>query len=436
MPAPREHELAENGAPLDRESRGALIAIGAPLALLLIFSTSTVFIQASWPVDCFQIGVYGLTGAYLISGIRRGRESLATGTAPWLVYFVPVWGLIQILAHTTASTFETREAVLRWGALAAVFFLVQVAAPSNAAREIVLLVFLSFAAAMAVLCLAQLFSSQGSILWVFPTGYPDVYGTFPYHNNYAQFVELSLPIALWRALRDGWRSWGYALIGGLLYASVIGAASRAGAILCTAELLAMLLIGLFLRRPQQPRLFTRATAATLIAVPLLAAVFTCVVGWQRVWERFQQIDPYMIRREFVLSALDMARNRPLMGHGLDTFPEVYQQYAIRDFDFYANHAHNDWVEFAADGGVPFLLLLLIPFAAAIPTAIRHPWGLGLIAVMLHACVDYPFPRPAVSGWLFAMLALLYMARTSDRGEQRLAVPRKLNHSGQVLEFRR
>ena len=125
-----------------------------------------------------------------------------------------------------------------------------------------------------------------------------------------------------------------------------------------------------------------------------------------------------------------------MGHGLDTFPEVYQQYAIRDFNFYANHAHNDWAEFAADGGVPFLLLLLIPFAAAIPTAIRHPWGLGLIAVMLHACVDYPFPRPAVSGWLFAMLALLYVARTSDRGVQRLAVPRKLNHSAQVLEFRR
>ena len=289
---------------------------------------------------------------------------------------------------------------------------------------------------MAVLCLAQLFSSQGSILWVFPTGYPDVYGTFPYHNNYAQFVELSLPIALWRALRDGWRSWGYALIGGLLYASVIGAASRAGAILCTAELLAMLLIGLFLRRPQQPRLFTRATAATLIAVPLLAADLYMCSGLARVWERFQQIDPYMIRREFVLSALDMARNRPLMGHGLDTFPEVYQQYAIRDFPFYANHAHNDWAEFAADGGVPFLLLLLIPFAAAIPTAIRHPWGLGLIAVMFHACVDYPFPRPAVSGWLFAMLALLYMARTSDRGKQRIDIPRKLNHSAQVLEFRR
>jgi O-antigen ligase len=115
----------------------------------------------------------------------------------------------------------------------------------------------------------------------------------------------------------------------------------------------------------------------------------------------------------------MAKHRPLTGFGLGTFPEVYQRYAVKDFPFYANHTHNDWAEFAADGGLPFLLLVLIPFAAAIPTAIRHPWGLGLIAVMVHACVDYPFPRPAVSGWMFALLGALYMARMSDRTTRRV-----------------
>jgi O-antigen ligase len=171
-------------------------------------------------------------------------------------------------------------------------------------------------------------------------------------------------------------------------------------------------------------------------VPVLAAIFTFVVGWQRIWQRFLEIDPYVVRREFALSAIDMATHRPLMGYGLGTFPEVYQQHAIKDFPFYPNHAHNDWAEFAADAGVPFLLLVLIPFAAAVPTAIRHPWGLGLIAVMLHVCVDYPFPRPAVSGWMFAMLSLLYMARTSDRRRQGPTSPPDPEHSRQVLEFKR
>ncbi len=436
MSATRELAATGHGASERTRDRRAPIAIGAALILLLVFATSTVFIQASWPVDAFQIGVYAVTAVYLLAGMRRERENVAAGLAPWLVYLIPAWGVIQILAHTTASTFETREAVLRWGALAAVFFLAQVVTGSRVAREIALVAFLSFAAIMAVLCLTQLFTSEGRVLWIFPTGYPDVYGTFPYHNNYAQFVELALPIALWRALRDGWHSWGYALIGGALYASVIGAASRAGAILCTGELLAMLFIGFFLHRRRNPALSSRATTATLLIVPLLAAIFTFVVGWQRIWERFQQIDLYTVRREFILSAADMARHRPLMGYGLDTFPEVYQQHALKDFPFYANHAHCDWAEFAADGGIPFLLMVLVPFAAAVPSAMRHPWGLGLIAVMLHACVDYPFPRPAVSGWMFAMLAILYMARTSDRRRQRRSDSLDSERSGQVLAFRR
>jgi O-antigen ligase len=392
------------------------------LFLLLVFSTATVFVRDAWALQSFQIGVFALLAVYLVAGIGRGQEHIAGGLAPWLVYLIPLWGLIQILAHTTASSVETREAVLRWGALAGVFFLTQTVAQTRTARRNILSVFLIFATGMAVLCLTQLFTSEGKVLWIFPTGYPDVYATFPYYNNYAQFVELALPIALWRALREGWRSWWYALAGGLLYASVIGSASRAGSALCTAELLTMLAIGLVRLRDPETGLPTRSTTAILVIVPVLAAAFTLAVGWERVWLRFQQNDPYLVRREFIVAAADMARQRPLTGYGLGTFPEVYQRYAIKDFPFYANHAHNDWAEFAADGGVPFLLLVLIPFAACVPAAVRNPWGLGLIAVMLHACVDYPFPRPAVSGWMFLMLALLFMARMSEETSQRKAKP--------------
>ena len=225
-------------------SRRTPVVVGACLFLLLVFSTATVFVPDAWPLQSFQIGVFALLAVYLLVGIRRGKEHIAGGLAPWLVYLIPIWGLVQILAHTTASSVETREAVLRWGALAGVFFLSQIAAPTRTARRNFLSAFLLFATGMAVLCLMQLFTSGGRVLWIFPTGYPDVYATFQYYNNYAQFVELALPIALWRALREGWRSWWYALAGGILYASVIGSASRAGTALCTAELLAMLVIGL------------------------------------------------------------------------------------------------------------------------------------------------------------------------------------------------
>ena len=399
-------------------NRHTPVVVVACLFLLLIFSTTTMFVRDAWALQSFQIGVFALLAIYLVAGIGRqnqpGQAHLATGLAPCLIHLVPLWGLVQLLAHTTASSFETRASVLRWAALAGVFFLTQTAAQTRAARRHILSAFLIFATAMAVLCLAQLFTSGGLVLWIFPTGYPDVYATFPSYNNYSQFIELALPIALWRALREGWRSWWYVLAGGLLYGSVIGSASRAGAALCTAELLAMLVIGLVKLRDPETGLPTRSTTAMLVMVPVLAAAFTLAVGWERVWQRFQQNDPYLVRKEFMLAAADMAMHRPLIGYGLGTFPEVYQRYAIKDFPFYANHTHNDWAEFAADGGFPFMLLVLIPFALVVPTAVRNPWGMGLISVMLHACVDFPFPRPAVSGWMFVLLGVLYTARAAER----------------------
>jgi hypothetical protein len=395
------------------------IIVASCLILLLIFSTVTMFVRDAWALQSFQIGVFALLAIYLVAGIGRWQEYVAGGVAPFLVYLIPVWGLVQLLAHTTASSVETRASVLRWGALAGVFFLTQTVAQTREARRHLLSAFLIFATAMAVLCLTQLFTSGGLVLWYFPSGYTDVYATFPSYNNYAQFVEIALPIALWRGLREGWRSWWYSIAGGLLYGSVIGSASRAGTALCTAELLVIIVIGLVRLRDPETGLPTRSTTTMLVLVPVLAAAFTLAVGWERVWERFQQNDPYLVRKEFMLAAVDMAEHRPLIGYGLGTFPEVYQRYAIKDFPFYANHTHNDWAEFAADGGIPFLLLLLIPFLVAVPTAFRNPWGLGLIAIMLHACVDFPFPRPAVSGWMFLLLGVLYMTRAGDGMSRRM-----------------
>jgi len=400
--------------------RRAPTVVAVCLFLLLVFTTATVFVKDAWALQSFQIGVFALLAVYLVAGIGRGKEHIAGGVTPWLVYLIPIWGLIQILAHTTTSTVDTRQAILRWGALAGVFFLSQIVGGTRKARRNFLSAFLIFATVMAVLSLTEMFTSEGRVLWIFPSGYPDIYGTFQYYNNYAQFVELALPIALWRGLREGWHSWWYALAGGVLYASVIGTGSRAGSVLCTAELLAMMVIGLVRLRDPETGLPTRSTTAMLLMVPVLATGFTLAVGWEHVWLRFQNNDPYLTRREFFVAAVDMARHRPLTGYGMGTFPEVYQRYAIKDFPFYANHTHNDWAEFAADGGVPYLLLVLIPFVACVPAAIRNPWGLGLIAVMLHACVDYPFPRPAVSGWMFVLLALLNMSRMPEESDPRRA----------------
>ncbi|MGA3028002.1 MAG: O-antigen ligase family protein [Bryobacteraceae bacterium] len=391
--------------------------------MLLAFATATVFVRETWPASTFQIGAFTLVAACVTARTRTATSRAGFHMYPfafWCIFCLPAWGILQLAMGTTSSAADTWSASLRWASLAAVFYLAYTLVSgseerANAnTRRAFLDVFLGFATAEAVLCLTQIFTSEGKVLWLFSSGYDNVYATFQYHNNYAQFVELALPVALWRALRDRSHGWAYALAGGTLYASVIASSSRAGSVLCTAEVLAVLVIGLIRLRDPETGAPSRSATAMLAIVPAIAVVFTMVVGWENVWLRFQQQDPYLVRREFLVAAVDMAHQRPLTGFGLDTFPAAYQRYAIKDFPFYANHTHNDWAEFAADGGIPFLLLVLTPFLIAVPSSIRNPWGLGLITVMLHACVDYPFPRPAVSGWMFALLGLLYAARASGQ----------------------
>ena len=160
----------------------------------------------------------------------------------------------------------------------------------------------------------------------------------------------------------------------------------------------------------------RTAILVFLLVPAVAGAFTFAVGWQPILHRFKDSDPFAIRREFFLGAVQMAMHRPVYGYGLGTYEYVYQRFAIKDDVRVANHAHDDWAEFAAEGGIPFLLLVAIPFVAVIPSMFRYPWALGLLATMLHACLDYPFPRPAVSGWMFAILGALYMARKSSQPE--------------------
>jgi hypothetical protein len=46
------------------------------------------------------------------------------------------------------------------------------------------------------------------------------------------------------------------------------------------------------------------------------------------------------------------------------------------------------------------------FAWSLRLGFQTIWGLGIVSVLLHACVDYPFSRPALGSFFVVMLALL------------------------------
>lgn len=387
--------------------------LAAALALLLFFGVLTIWIRGRWALSLLQAGVFLTAALWILDWARRPRKIHTAGLLVPLTC-APLWGLLQLALGTTVYRFNTWEEILFWFSLLAAVFLALQALADAAVRARFLTALLYFGAAISILGTIQLFTSGGKIFWWFDSGYPDAFGPFVYYNNYAAFAELLLPLAIYRALRDKRRGAVYAILAGVIYASVIASNSRAGAILCTALLFAVPILAVLKQTGGARRLML--TTGTLLAA---AAVFTAVVGWGRLLERLRYPDPFVHRREMLLSSLEMAKERPWMGFGLGTYQEAYPAYALFDIGRIVNHAHNDWAEWLAEGGVPFLAITLVFAALTVGPAIRSVWGLGLLSVYLHALVDYPMQRLGLALWIFVLAAAVTAA---EREQRRTATP--------------
>jgi O-antigen ligase len=318
------------------------------------------------------------------------------------------WGVFQLLTGHTVNRWNTWMAVLNWTVNLAVFFAASQACGFPGVRKRMLQALLYFGFVLSVVSVLQYFSGGGKIFWAYQAYEGDMLGPFVSRDRYAAFIELLLPIAVTGALRGGVLL-RYAVMGAAMYASVIAGASRMGALLTTAEIAVVLAIAWIAGSSSKSNL--RSAAATLW---LAAIVFSAVVGWVVLWNRLQDPDPLKGRREMVTSAIAMVRDRPVFGFGLGSFQPVYPRYAIVDFGAVVNHAHNDWVEWAADGGIPFSLLLLSVAVWSISKALKNPWGIGIVAVFTHSVVDFPLQDPLIAIWLFGLLGAMAARPSTDR----------------------
>jgi O-antigen ligase len=316
-----------------------------------------------------------------------------------------LWAALQLALRSTVYPYATFEALLYWAAALALYLTARQLLDSPPLRRRFLRLLVWFAFALSVLASLQYFSSQGKVLWLFPVPHGLPLATFQYKNDYAAFLELFLPIALFEALADRRRALLFTVVAGSLYASVILSASRAGAVLLTLEILLVLLLSL-LRRD----LPGSTVRWVLSRAAVFAAIFTAVVGWRILLGRFLEPDPYVGRRELLFSSVAMLRDRPILGHGLGAWPDAYPAYARFDTGAYANHAHNDWAEWAAEGGLPFLLLILSLALWTLRPAFRSLWGLGVPVFFLHCWVDYPTRRLPIAAVLFVLIAALAASR--------------------------
>jgi len=377
------------------------------LAAILFLGILTMWVPARWALSAFQLALFALAAVRIIQ-----RRTLSVHPAAILLGAAVAWGLLQVSAGWTVDRFKTLNEVLNWTVNLTVFALALELSADRPRRERFLTAVLWFGTALAAISMLTVFSSPAGIaFWIFNAGSDrPTLGPFVYYNQYAAFIEAVLPLALVRAILDPRRRVLYCVTAALLLASVVAGGSRMGTILCLLEVVVVPLVAL------SQRLISLRTAARVLLLSLSTlVVLGAVAGWDVIWKRLQEEHPYALRQNFLLSSLEMIRERPLHGFGLGTWSEVYPGFARFDDGLFANQAHNDWAQWAAEGGIPFLLLLVGVAGVAIRPAFRSLWGLGLLSVFLHCAIDYPMQqRPALAAFFFALLGVL-MAQGSPMG---------------------
>lgn len=266
-------------------------------------------------------------------------------------------------------------------------------------------------------------------------------GTFVNRNHYAAYLTMCLSVGIGVLIAslsgEKHRSWGrffrnlmrwiispkMALRLGLvvMVVALVLTRSRMGNSSFFISLLATGVIGLLLAQ--------RATHSMVILLVSLVAIDVFIVGTyfgtQRVIERIAQTNVETEDRGAVAGyALAMWKDYPVFGSGLGSFPVVFPRYSAAGTAVSYTHAHDDYVEFAAEVGVLGLsllgLMVLLSFAAALRAQYlrRDPLmrGLsfaammGILALMIHSAVDFNLQIPANALTFMLLLAFAWLSR--------------------------
>lgn len=167
-------------------------------------------------------------------------------------------------------------------------------------------------------------------------------------------------------------------------------------------------------------------ASAMIAIIGILAVVSVAAGRAVSFDRLLQLSAGEDMRSRALPTLfHMVATYMPVGSGLGGFDPLFQMHEpdalLKPTRF--NHAHNDYIEVALEGGVLAILLVAAVLAWALRTSLsawRRPMTpaarfgvMALLLVSLASVVDYPARTPAIMAVLAIAAMLMASASRSD-----------------------
>ncbi len=363
----------------------------------------------------------------------RGSRVRVPPLAVPLAIFLSV--LCLSLVGATSLQHSIKE-ILKWVELLVLYVLVANEMHGRW-KKVLVFVILGTGAVVAVQGIYQFLFRVGPDAFILFDRFMRAHGTFEQPNPYGGYLGLVLPVAVGLVAAGvlrvrGRLSWGWILwaagCGALMMAALVMSWSR-GAWLGFGAALVVMAIAVVVQsgRAAVLAVVLGGLLAYVLVTGGLAQVPTSIV------QRLSGLLPYLSaidvrgieitdanfavleRMAHWQSALGMWTDRPWLGVGIGNYEPLYARYALPLWSAALGHAHNYYLNIAAEAGTLGLVAYLLLWGAALVSAWRALrrasgwlWGvsLGVLGVLVHLSAHSLFDNLFVHGMYLHVAILL------------------------------
>jgi O-antigen ligase len=403
---------------------------------LLLFGPLAFGAVESWSMSIMQVGSGLLFALWAAWQVKTGELEIVAN--PLFVPILFFTGLIlwQLATGQTAYRADTFSTALLYFAYGLLCFLVVQCLRRTSQLKVLAWIFSGYGFWVAFFALMQGIAPNGKLYWLrsLPSG-GWIYGPFVNHNHYAGLMEMLIPIPLVISLADNVRDSRRALaaLAAAVMASTIFLSGSRGGMVAFGTQMALLAGFLITRRKN------RKVALVLGGFLIVAVALMAWLGGGELVERMVSMHDGTrtelssgTRLTIDRDALKIFAQKPVLGWGLGTFPDIYPQFSNLSTNFQVGPAHNDYlqllVETGALGFATMLWFLLILFGSAFKKLKHFPGDanttvtlaavLGVTGILVHSVVDFNLQIPANAALFYVLCTVAAMEARFGRHHHR------------------
>ena len=400
--------------------------------------------DALWAQNLAEIWVLSLFTAWLLLyASDRTSVSPSLYGSRYLVALLALWVFYLVCQQLyTVDVHITTEKLLL--SVSLVLFFVLTLVLCNSHSRIRTLMWVIVFAGLFQAIYGSLMTLSGMEKHFFMDKWTDVgraSGTFVNSNHFAAYLVMSLSVGIGLMIsslsEEVTESWKHRLLGIvrvllgakmrlrifliIMVIALVLSRSRMGNTVFFMSLLVSGGVGLVLSR--------YATRATIIFLTSIIIIDIFIVGaWfgiDKIKERMETTSAETeLRDEVNRDTYRQWQANKIWGTGLGTYPMIFPHYRGHDITGFHKHTHNDYLQFAAETGLVGIVLLAFISLYSLCMALiaqhkrRHPLMrgvsfaamMGIIAMLIHATVEFNFQIPANAAMFMVLLAFASISR--------------------------